>query len=37
MTVEQRTEIRAAIAYYDIRGWDWGLLVEFLCIKFNRS
>ena len=34
MTPEQRAEIKAAILFYELRGWDWGPLVAFLCMKF---
>jgi len=34
MTDEQRKEIKAAILFYDLRGWDWGPVAAFLCSKY---
>lgn len=37
MTTEQQFFVRALIRFYDERGWDWGLAVEFLCHKYNSE
>lgn len=36
LTIEEQFFIRALIRFYDERGWDWGLAVEFLCHKYNQ-
>ncbi len=37
MTAEQRAEIRSAIAFYELRGWDWSPVVAFLCWKYFKG
>lgn len=37
MKPEQASFIRRLIHFYDERGWDWGLVVQFLCEQFNRE
>ena len=35
MTAEQKTDVKAAIAFYEERGKDWGDVVSFLCLKYE--
>lgn len=35
MTAEQKEDVKAAIRYYERRGWDWSSVVGFLCAKYD--
>lgn len=34
---DARSEIRLAMAFYEKRGWDWLLLVEYLAWRANNG
>ena len=34
MTLEERSEIRDIITFYDTKGWDWGDIVAYLSAKY---
>ena len=33
MTLSERAELKAAIKFYERRGWDWSDIVEYLLMK----
>lgn len=35
MTLPERAELKAAIRFYEKRGWDWSDIVEYLAIRYN--
>lgn len=35
MTMEQKADIKAAIRFYERRGWDWSSVVGFLCSEYD--
>lgn len=37
MTDEQKARIRFLIAYYDLRGADWSVALEYEVRRFNNS
>lgn len=37
MLPQHRREIRRAIEYYDLRGWDWTLVVCYLLTEFGAD
>lgn len=37
VTAQERDDIRALMAFYDARGWDWSVALEFLTRKYNGT